>query len=101
MAERTVIPYRESIMNEANCPGPGEYIIKVKGHLDEERMYWFEGLAMATGFDEDGRPITILSGPLADQAALHGVLAKIRDMNLPLISVSQEVKDSEDEQLSG
>ena len=44
---------------------------------------------MTTGFDEDGLPVTTLSGPLADQAALHGVLAKIRDMNLPLISVSQ------------
>jgi hypothetical protein len=44
---------------------------------------------MITGFDQDDRPITTLSGPLADQAALHGVLAKIRDMNLPLISVSQ------------
>ena len=76
-------------MNQSICPGPGEYIIRVSGHLDEERMYWFEGLKMATGFDEDNRPITILSGPLADQAALHGVLAKIRDMNISLISVSQ------------
>lgn len=87
-------------MNEANCPGSGEYIIKVKGHLDEERSYWFEGLRLETGFDGDGLPITTLSGPLADQAALHGVLAKIRDMNLPLISVSQIVPGSKDEILS-
>ncbi len=76
-------------MNQANSPGPGEYVIKVKGHLGEDSSYWFEGLTIATSFEEDGRPITTLSGPLADQAALHGVLAKIRDMNLPLISVSQ------------
>ena len=76
-------------MNQANCSGTGEYVIKVKGHLDECKSYWFEGLTITTGFDEDGRPITVLSGPLVDQAALHGVLAKIRDMNLPLISVEE------------
>ena len=76
-------------MNQGDYNGPGEYVIMVKGHLDEGKSYWFEGLTMTAGFDEDGRPITTLSGPLADQAALHGVLAKIRDMNLPLISVSQ------------
>ena len=88
-------------MNQSNCPRPGEFCIKVKGHLDEEHSYWFEGLTTTTGFDEAGRPITILSGPIVDQAALHGVLAKIRDMNLPLISVSQKAAGSEDEPLSG
>jgi hypothetical protein len=63
-------------MNQADYPQPGEYVIKVKGHLDERKSYWFEGLTMTTGFD-DGRPITTFSSPLADQAALHGVLAKI------------------------
>ncbi len=81
-------------MNQANFSAPGEYVIKVKGHLDERKSYWFEGLTMTTGFDEDDRPITTFSGPLADQAALHGVLAKIRDMNLPLISVKQVEIDS-------
>ena len=88
-------------MKQANCSGQGDYNIKVKGHLDEEKSYWFEGLAITTGFDEDGRPITTFSGPLADQAALHGVLAKIRDMNLPLISVDQVKLDSKDEVQSG
>ena len=81
-------------MNQGNYNGPGEYVIKVKGHLDERKSYWFEGMTMTTGFDEDERPLTTFSGPLADQAALHGVLAKIRDMNLPLISVSQAKPDS-------
>ena len=84
-------------MNQTNYQGPGEYVIKVKGHLDERKSYWFEGLTLTTGFDEDDNPITTLSGPLADQAALHGVLAKIRDMNLPLISVSQVKHGSKDE----
>lgn len=84
-------------MNQSDCPRPGDYVIKVKGHLDERKSYWFEGLTMTTGFDDDGRPITTFCGPLADQAALHGVLAKIRDMNLPLISVSHVKAGSNDE----
>jgi hypothetical protein len=88
-------------MNQANRPGQGEYVIKVKGHLDEGKSYWFEGLTMTTGFDEDGRPITTFSGQLADQAALHSVLAKIRDMNLPLISVSQVKRGPKDLTQSG
>lgn len=83
-------------MNQANYSGSGAYVIKVKGHLDERSRYWFEGLNMETGFDDEERPITTFSGLLADQAALHGVLAKIRDMNLPLISVSQSEEDSLD-----
>jgi hypothetical protein len=82
------------MMNQTNYQGPGEYVIKVMGHLDERKSYWFEGLTLTTGFDEDDNPITTFSGPLVDQAALHGVLAKIRDMNLPLISVSQVKADS-------
>jgi len=83
-------------MDKTVCPGPGEYIIKVKGHLDKRKSYWFEGLTMTTGFDEDGRPITTFCGPLVDQAALHGVLAKIRDINLPLISVNRVEVDAKD-----
>ena len=76
-------------MSNANSSGLGDYVIKVRSHLSESKNYWFEGLTMTTGFDEDGRPITTFIGHLADQAALHGVLAKIRDMNLPLVSVSR------------
>jgi hypothetical protein len=61
------------------------YEIKVKGQLDPHWSEWFDGLAMT--HDEQGH--TILSGSLVDQAALHGLLIKIRDMSLPLISVNQ------------
>ena len=74
-------------MSGADGSGLGDYVIKVRSHLGDRKRYWFEGLTMTTGYDEDGLPITILTGHLADQAALHGVLATIRDMNLPLISV--------------
>jgi hypothetical protein len=61
------------------------YSIRVQGHLDQERSGWFDGLAIthtATGE-------TILSGPIADQAALHGVLLKIRDLGLSLLEVKR------------
>ena len=61
------------------------YQITVKGWLDPCWFEWFEGLTIANL--ESGE--TILSGPLVDQAALHSVLAKIRDLNLTLISMYQ------------
>jgi hypothetical protein len=81
----------EALMNEANSSGLNEYVIKVRSHLDHKQSYWFEGMTMTTGYDEDGRPITTLAGQLADQAALQGVLAKIGDLNLTLISVNPVV----------
>ena len=74
-------------MNLPAYSGRGIYQIVVKGHLDEELSYWFEGLTIEPDFGEDGTPITTFTVQIADQAALHGVLAKIRDLNLPLISV--------------
>ncbi len=61
------------------------YEIKVKGHLDDRWSEWFDALAVT--HDESGN--TILSGPIPDQAALHGLLAKVRDLGLPLLSVKR------------
>ena len=61
------------------------YHIRVKGHLDEKWADWFEGFVMTTR--DDGE--TLLSGAVADQAALHGVLAKISGLGLPLLLVAQ------------
>jgi hypothetical protein len=63
---------------------PGWYEIRVQGHLDTRWAAWFDGLAIAHG----GDGTTIIAGPVADQAALHGLLQKIRDLGLPLISVN-------------
>lgn len=60
------------------------YQIVVKGHLDAEWSEWFDGLTIT--LVETGE--TILAGPLADQTALHGVLIKIRDLGLPLLSLT-------------
>jgi hypothetical protein len=57
--------------------------IRVEGHLDERWADWLEGLTFT--HETDGT--TTLTGPLADQAALHGVLNRIRDLALPIVSV--------------
>ncbi len=60
------------------------YEIRLKGHLDDRWAKWFEGLTIT--LEEDGH--TLLTGPVVDQAALHGLLKKVRDLGLPLVSVS-------------
>jgi hypothetical protein len=66
-------------------PGPPpRYEIRLQGHLGSRWAAWFDGLSLTN--DSDGT--TALRGPLVDQAALHGVLQKVRDTGLPLISVT-------------
>ena len=61
------------------------YEIRVKGQLDQQWSAWFNGLTISDGGDEG----TLLCGPLADEAELHGVLIKIRDLALPLLLVNR------------
>ena len=61
----------------------GRYEIRLKGHLDGRWAAWFDGLSLSR--ESDGT--TILRGPIPDQAALHGLLQKVRDTGLPLVSV--------------
>jgi hypothetical protein len=82
-------------MNPADFSGQGAYEIVIQGHLDEQSRYWFEGLTLTSGLNEEGTPITTLAGRFVDQAALHGVLATIRDMNLPLISITPSEPDTQ------
>jgi hypothetical protein len=63
---------------------PGRYEIRLKGHLDARWAAWFDGLTVTRG----GDGTTVIHGPVADQAALHGLLQKTRDLGLPLISVN-------------
>ena len=83
-------------MNPPGFSGQGTYQIVVQGHLDEQSSYWFEGLTLTNGFDAEGAPIATLAGRFVDQADLHGVLATIRDMNLPLISVTPSEPDTQE-----
>jgi len=61
------------------------YEIRIKGHLDAQWVTWFDGMTIT--LEENGN--TLLSGPVADQAALHGLLKKVRDLGMPLVSVIQ------------
>jgi hypothetical protein len=66
-------------------PGqPMVYQIRIKGHLGPQWTDWFGGLALAV--EEDGD--TLLTGPIVDQAALYGLLKKVRDLGMPLVSVN-------------
>jgi hypothetical protein len=60
------------------------YEIRLKGHLEDRWAEWFEGLTIT--LEEDGD--TLLTGPVADQAALYGLLKKVRNLGMPLVSVS-------------
>jgi hypothetical protein len=68
------------------------YCIRVRGHLDDRWSEWFEGLVIQRR--DDGT--TVLIGPVTDQAALHGVLARIRDLGLPLLSVNRVTEPCDD-----
>lgn len=76
---------------------PGVYRIRVRGHLSPQWADWFEGLTIT--LEEDGD--TLLAGPVIDQAGLHGILKKVRDLGMPLLSVNsvgagwQDVPDVE------
>jgi hypothetical protein len=63
---------------------PTAYQIRLKGHLDCQWTDWFEGLTITLEDNGD----TLLTGPLVDQAALHGLIKKARDLGMPLLSVS-------------
>ncbi len=65
------------------------YGIRVQGAVDAHWSDWFSGLALAEDCDAAGRPCSTLSGTVADQAALRGILNKLWDLNLTLVSVTR------------
>jgi hypothetical protein len=67
----------------------GQYEIRLAGHLDQRWAAWFDGLTLT--HQDDGT--TVLHGPVVDQAALHGLLQKIRDLGLQLVSAAQVSPD--------
>ena len=68
------------------------YDIRIKGHLDDRWTQWFDGLTIT--LEEDGH--TLLTGPVVDQAAMHALLRKVRDLGMPLISVNRFEPGRED-----
>jgi hypothetical protein len=73
-------------------PGAGRYEIRLTGHLEARWAAWFDGLTIS--HESDGT--TVLSGPIADQAALHGLLQRVRDLGVSLVSVTQVESDQPD-----
>jgi hypothetical protein len=66
-------------------PDAGRYEIRLAGRLDARWAGWFDRLTVS----HEGDGISVISGPIADQAALHGLLQRVRDLGLPLVSVTQ------------
>jgi hypothetical protein len=75
-----------------NPDQPMIYQIRIKGHLGRHWTDWFEGLTITLESNGD----TLLTGPVVDQAALHGVLKKVRDLAMPLVSVMRVKPDPAD-----
>jgi hypothetical protein len=71
---------------------PERYEIRIKGHLDDRWAGWFSGLTLTR--EDNGE--TLLAGPMDDQAALYGVLRKVRDLGMPLISLIRVGPDQAD-----
>jgi hypothetical protein len=69
----------------SSVPDAGRYEIRVRGHLEPRWAAWFDGMTLTRAADGT----TNIHGPVMDQAALHGVLRKLRDIGLPLISVTR------------
>jgi hypothetical protein len=83
-----------NMRNQRSNPNqPIVYEIRIKGHLGHQWTDWFEGLTIT--LEEDGD--TLLTGPVIDQAALHGLLKKVRDLGMPLLSVSPVEPDQADQ----
>ena len=85
---------KETLLSRCNDAGeqkserdpdrPKTFQIRIHGHLSQQWTDWFEGLVIT--LEEDGN--TLLSGPVVNQSALHGILKKIRDLGMPLLSVN-------------
>ena len=80
------------INSESEKAHPMVYQIRIKGHLGREWTDWFGGLTLT--LEDNGE--TLLTGPVVDQAALHGLLRKVRDLGVPLISVMRVKPDQAD-----
>lgn len=79
----------EQFEDDGDDVGAGQlYEIKIAGPLEEHWQQWFEGMTLEIRQNaEDGTTYTVITGPVRDQPALHGLLATVRDLNLTLISV--------------
>jgi hypothetical protein len=79
------LKWRKLVMaKQKNWHGPADYQIKVNGNLGSQWSDWFEGMTI-----ESENAVTTMTGKVLDQSALHGLLVRVRDLGLPLISVKR------------
>jgi hypothetical protein len=78
----------KNVKQKLTLAQPATYQIKVPGHLDESWSEWAEGMTITVESEGDGLPVTTLTGAVADQAALQGLLRRLYSLGLPLISVN-------------
>jgi len=71
---------------------PSVFQIRIKGHLGHQWTDWFDGMAIT--LEDDGN--TLLTGPVADQSTLHGLIKKVRDLGMPLVSIDSGLPDRVD-----
>jgi hypothetical protein len=76
---------------------PALYEIRLQGRLHERWLAWFDGMTLTSSAGSEVAGVTILRGPVADQAALHGMLTRLRDVGMPLISVARVEPGPDDE----
>ena len=78
----------KAVKQKLTLDQPATYQIKVSGHLDESWSEWAGGMTITVENRDDGPSVTTLTGIVADQAALHGLLRRLYSLGLPLISVN-------------
>ena len=79
----------ETHASRSRRPEAGQYEIRLQGHLEARWAAWFDGMTLTR--EDNGT--TLIRGPVVDQAALHGLLQKVRDVGLPLVSVRNVTTD--------
>lgn len=84
-------------MNDTQQHTTGSYQIEVQGRLDDSWAAWLDGMALTRTHARDGTPIVVLTGPVADQAALRGLLSRLWDLNLTVIAVRRIAPPDEPE----
>jgi hypothetical protein len=85
----------KNIPQSPRVDSPTTYQIRVLGKLEERWSDWFNGMAITFESGNDGFVITTLTGVVIDQTALHGILNRIRDLNVPLLSVQLVTPETE------
>ena len=78
----------KAVKQKLTLDQPATYQIKLPGHLDESWSDWAGGMTITVENEDDGLLVTTMTGVVADQAALHGVLRRLYALGLPLISVN-------------